>query len=79
MTMKWIGIDVRKDELAVCVMNHNKEVEHASFANNKKGYRSLVNYLKKRGALNWHDTRIRDPKRAERHWLVLAHALIYII
>lgn len=40
----------------------------------ENGFRDL-----KRGALNWHDTRIRDPKRAERHWLVLALGLIYLI
>jgi hypothetical protein len=40
----------------------------------ENGFRDL-----KRGALNWHDTRIRDPKRAERHWLVLTLALIYLV
>jgi len=45
---KWIGIDVSKDELAVCVMDEQKKVLNASFANDKKGYRSLSNYLKKR-------------------------------
>lgn len=44
----WIGIDVSKAELAVCVMDANKQVQHASFANDKKGFRSLVRYLKKR-------------------------------
>lgn len=40
----------------------------------ENGFRDL-----KRGALNWHDTRIRDPKRVERHWLVLALGLVYLI
>ena len=47
---KWIGIDVSKAELAVCVMDEEKRVEHASFANTVKGFRSLTNYLKKRKA-----------------------------
>lgn len=47
---KWIGIDVSKAELAVCVMNEEKACEHATFANSTKGFRSLTNYLKKRKA-----------------------------
>lgn len=47
---KWIGIDVSKAELAVCIMDADRQVLHATFANDKKGFRSLVNYLKKRKA-----------------------------
>jgi transposase len=47
---KWVGIDVSKDELALCVMAADKRVEHATFANSNKGFRSLSNYLKKRTA-----------------------------
>lgn len=49
--MNWIGIDVSKDELAVCLMNEQREVQHATFANDAKGLRSLRNYLKKRVAM----------------------------
>jgi transposase len=45
---KWIGIDVSKDELAVCVMDEQKHTLHATFPNDKDGFRSLTNYLKKR-------------------------------
>jgi len=48
---KWIGIDVSKAELAICVMNADKTVVHAIFANTKEGFRSLINYLKKRKAV----------------------------
>ena len=47
---KWIGVDVSKAELAVCVMDEEKSVVHASFANTTKGFGSLTNYLKKRKA-----------------------------
>ena len=47
---KWIGIDVSKAELAMCVMDASKRVEHATFANTSKGFHSLSNYLKKRAA-----------------------------
>lgn len=47
---KWIGIDVSKHELAVCVMDEHKATLHATFANEKKGFRSITNYLKKRKA-----------------------------
>lgn len=46
----WIGIDVSKDELAVCVMDEQRQVIHAIFANDRKGFRSLGNFLKKRVA-----------------------------
>lgn len=48
--MDWIGIDVSKDELAVCVMNEQRQTQQATFANDAKGLRSLGNYLKKRVA-----------------------------
>lgn len=44
----WIGIDVSKATVAVCIMDEHKQVQHASFANDKVGFRSLYNYLKKR-------------------------------
>lgn len=47
---QWIGIDVSKQELVVCVMNAQRQVHHATFTNDKPGFRSLGNYLKKRGA-----------------------------
>jgi transposase len=47
---KWIGIDVSKDELAVCVMDAHRQVVMSTFANTKDGFRSLSNYLKKRVA-----------------------------
>jgi transposase len=50
IVQKWIGIDVSKAEVMVCVMDADKQVQHATFANDKKGFRSLVNYLKKRKA-----------------------------
>lgn len=48
MNQTWIGIDVSKDELAVCVMNTAREMQRATFANDTRGFRSLGNYLKKR-------------------------------
>ena len=48
---KWIGIDVSKDEVAVCVMDEHKAVQHARFANTSKGFHSLHHYLKKRNAV----------------------------
>ncbi|KAB2887201.1 MAG: IS110 family transposase [Desulfobulbaceae bacterium] len=51
MQQEWIGIDVSKAELAVCVMNEQREVQQATFANGTKGFRSLANYLKKRVAV----------------------------
>jgi len=50
MMQKWIGIDVSKDELAVCVMDADKRTFNATFTNDKKGFRTLLNYLKKREA-----------------------------
>lgn len=47
---KWIGIDVSKAELAVCVMDEAKGVEHATFPNTTKGFGNLTRYLKKRKA-----------------------------
>lgn len=47
---KWIGIDISKAEFDVCIMDADKQVQHATFTNDKKGFRSLVNYLKKRKA-----------------------------
>jgi transposase len=47
---KWIGIDISKDALAVCVMDDAKAVQHAQFANTTKGFHSLHHYLKKRDA-----------------------------
>lgn len=46
----WIGIDISKAELVVCVMDDQQKVHHATFTNNKAGFRSLSNYLKKRVA-----------------------------
>ena len=45
---QWIGIDVSKAELAVCVMDAAKGVVQATFANDPAGFRRLSNYLKKR-------------------------------
>jgi transposase len=47
----WIGIDVSKGDVAVCVMNEQRQVVNATFANDRKGVRSLGNYLKKRVAV----------------------------
>lgn len=47
----WIGVDVSKAELVVCVMDANQQVQHATFDNDTKGFRSLFNYLKKRKVL----------------------------
>ena len=33
----------------------------------------------KRGGFGWHHTKITDPKRAERHWLAIALATLWII
>lgn len=46
----WIGMDISKDEVAVCVMDDAKAVQHARFANTRTGFNSLHHYLKKRGA-----------------------------
>ena len=47
---KWIGIDVSKQEVVVCVMDTQKKTLEATFDNSRKGFRSLDNYLKKRKA-----------------------------
>ena len=62
---KWIGVDVSKAELAVCVMDEEKSVVHATFANTTKGFGSLTNYLKKRMARRcvW-----KPPAPMVRHW-----------
>lgn len=44
----WIGIDVSKAELVVCVMNEQQQTLQATFSNDRKGFRSLSNYLSKR-------------------------------
>jgi transposase len=44
----FIGIDVSKADLAVCVMDEDRKTQHATFPNEKAGFRSLSNYLKKR-------------------------------
>ncbi|WP_199345122.1 MULTISPECIES: hypothetical protein [Nostoc] len=31
----------------------------------------------KRGGFDWHQTKITDPKRAERHWLAIAIAILW--
>jgi Transposase DDE domain len=33
----------------------------------------------KRGGWNWHQTKMTDPKRAERHWIVMAVATLWVI
>jgi hypothetical protein len=33
----------------------------------------------KRGGWNWHHTKMSDPRRAERHWLVMAVATLWVI
>jgi hypothetical protein len=33
----------------------------------------------KRGGWNWHHTKMTDPRRAERHWLVMAVATVWVI
>ena len=33
----------------------------------------------KRGGWNWHQTKMTDPRRAERHWLVMAVATLWVI
>ena len=33
----------------------------------------------KRGGFGWHHTKITDPKRAERHWLAIALATLWVI
>lgn len=48
MSRVWIGIDVSKSALAVCVMNEARAVQCATFANDSQGFRSLGHYLKKR-------------------------------
>ena len=47
---KWIGIDVSKAELAVCVMDEDKTPIHANFPNTTTGFSSLTTYLKQRQA-----------------------------
>jgi transposase len=44
----WVGIDVSKAELVVCVMGADKALQQATFANTAQGFRSLGNYLQKR-------------------------------
>ncbi len=44
----WIGIDVSKAELVICVMNEQQQTLQATFSNDRKGFRSLSNYLSKR-------------------------------
>src|SRR2546425_8165065 len=33
----------------------------------------------KRGGWNWHHTKMEDPGRAERHWLVMAVATLWVV
>ncbi len=33
----------------------------------------------KRGGWNWHHTKMEDPARAERHWLVMAVATLWVV
>ena len=33
----------------------------------------------KRGGWNWHYTKMQDPARAERHWLVMAVATLWVV
>lgn len=33
----------------------------------------------KRGGWNWHHTKMQDPARAERHWLVMAVATLWVV
>src|SRR5947199_6883737 len=33
----------------------------------------------KRGGWNWHHTKMTDPGRAERHWLVMAVATLWVV
>ena len=33
----------------------------------------------KRGGWTWHHTKMTDPRRAERHWLVMAVATLWVI
>lgn len=33
----------------------------------------------KRGGWNWHHTKMEDPGRAERHWLVMAVATLWVL
>jgi transposase len=47
---KWIGIDVSKAELVVCVLDATKGVDKASFGNDAAGLRRLSQYLDKRVA-----------------------------
>ena len=46
------------------------------------GMRSWVECLfkdGKRGGFGWHHTKITDPKRAERHWLAIAVATLWVV
>ncbi len=46
------------------------------------GMRSWVECLfkdTKRGGFGWHQTKITDPKRAERHWLAIAVATLWLV
>ncbi|MBZ0297068.1 MAG: IS110 family transposase [Anaerolineae bacterium] len=47
--MFYVGIDVSKDKLDVCVLGEDRALS-ASFANQKSGWHGLVNWLKKRHA-----------------------------
>lgn len=46
------------------------------------GMRSWIECLfkdSKRGGWQWHQTKITDPKRAERHWLAIALATLWVV
>lgn len=46
------------------------------------GMRSWIECLfkdTKRGGWQWHHTKITDPKRAERHWLAIALATLWVV
>lgn len=47
--MFYVGIDVSKDKLDVCLLGEDRALS-ASFANQKSGWHGLVNWLKKRHA-----------------------------
>lgn len=45
-----VGIDIAKDKFDVCLLNENRSMQQATFANNKQGINQLHQWMKKHGA-----------------------------
>lgn len=49
-----VGIDIAKDKFDVCLVRLDGQQEHAEMSNTPEGFRTLRNWLKKRGAKTAH-------------------------